>query len=95
MIGMIYELIIKDCIEVHDWLKGMLGMRLTNSKAAVIFSSGESFTHSTGRWSQRKQIFDRRHDQHEEAVTEQETENLFSLDDARCLKKTSTLSLGL
>jgi hypothetical protein len=77
MIGMIYELTINDCIEVHDWQKSMLGgTRLTNSKAAVIFTSGESFTHSTGRWSQRKQLFDRRHDQHEETVTEQETGKL-------------------
>jgi hypothetical protein len=73
---MIFEITIDDSIESHDWLNGKLGTILTKSRTAVIFSAGESSTHSTGKWSYREQLFDRRHDHHEETVRKQETGSL-------------------
>ena len=73
---LILQITIHDSIQFHDYLNGRLGTSLTNSKAALVFSSGESFTHSTGKWSYREQLFDRRHDHHEETVTGQETGKL-------------------
>jgi hypothetical protein len=73
---MIFEITIDDSIESHDWLNGKLGTILTKSRAAVIFSAGESFTHSTGKWSYREQLFDHRHDHHEETIRKQETGSL-------------------